>query len=177
MPRAAPTSPPSTTSIETSSLGAGEPETIDTDLLIVGMSTGGMIAMCNAAETIMSLNGDKRVSVLAIDKAGKYGGRSALTHEAQSVNPKRYIETHNNGEPFIDPAAYKKMWIESVTDAEGNVRAKEDVIDMFIEKSGDTIDWLVEHGWHYGTMHSVGCGRRPAGVQYRPLLQHRHGHL
>lgn len=135
--------------------GAGEPETIDTDLLIVGMSTGGMIAMCNAAETIMSLNGDKRVSVLAIDKAGKYGGRSALTHEAQSVNPKRYIETHNNGEPFIDPAAYKKMWIESVTDAEGNVRAKEDVIDMFIEKSGDTIDWLVEHGWHYGTMHSL----------------------
>lgn len=133
----------------------GEPETIDTDLLVVGMSTGGMIAMCNAVETIMSLNGDKRVSVLAIDKAGKYGGRSALTHEAQSVNPKRYIETHNNGELFIDPVAYKQMWIESVTDAEGNVRAKEDVIDMFIEKSGDTIDWLVEHGWHYGTMHSL----------------------
>lgn len=133
----------------------GETETIDTDLLIVGMSTGGMIAMCNAVETIMSLNGDKRVSVLAIDKAGKYGGRSALTHEAQSVNPKRFIEAHNNGEPFIDPVAYKQMWIESVTDAEGNVRAKEDVIDMFIEKSGDTIDWLVEHGWHYGTMHSL----------------------
>lgn len=132
-----------------------EPQTIDTDLLIIGMSTGGMIAMCNAVETIMSLNGDKRVSVLAIDKAGKYGGRSALTHEAQSVNPKHFIETHNNGELYIDPVAYKEMWIESVTDSSGNVRAKEDVIDMFINNSGDTIDWLVEHGWHYGTMHSL----------------------
>ena len=62
-----------------------EPEERSVDVLVVGMGTGGIIAMKSACETIQALNGDDRVSLLAIDRAGKYGGKSALTHEGLSL--------------------------------------------------------------------------------------------
>lgn len=146
-----------------------ETKELETDVLIVGMSTGGMIAMCNAVETIQSLNGGKRVSVLAIDMAGKYGGRSALTHEAQSVNPKKYLEKYNNGEPFIDADLLRDMWIESVTDENGVCRAKPEMVEMFIANSGDTIDWLMDHGWSYGTMHAL-SKVAPGSIEFNTAL-------
>lgn len=35
------------------------------------------------------------MSILAIDKAGKYGGKSALTHEFNGVNPVEYEKVVN----------------------------------------------------------------------------------
>ena len=55
-----------------------ETVTLDTDVLVVGMGGSGVAAALSAAE-----NG---ASVLAIDKAGKYGGTSALTSGPMAIN-------------------------------------------------------------------------------------------
>lgn len=130
----------------------GEPEVIDVDVLVVGMGTGGIIAMKSATEEIQKLNGYQRVSVLGIDRAGKYGGKSALTHEGCAINPPRYQELFNNGEPFDDAEAFKRDWKTYCT-TNGQMMAKEDLIDLYFEESGNTIDWLFfEQGWKFGSM-------------------------
>ncbi len=130
----------------------GEPETIDVDVLVVGMGTGGIIAMKSAVEEIQKRNGYQLVSVLGIDRAGKYGGKSALTHEGCAINPPRYQELFNNGEPFDDAEAFKRDWKTYCT-TDGQMMAKEDIIDLYFEESGNTIDWLFfEQGWKFGSM-------------------------
>jgi fumarate reductase flavoprotein subunit len=116
-------------------------EEIDADLLVVGMSTGGILAMYSAMETMKSLNGNKRVSILAIDKAGKYGGKSALVHETAAVNPREYQNAVNNGEDFVDSARFLKEWLDYTTN-NGVQSAKEELIRLFFEESGKTIDWM-----------------------------------
>jgi len=129
----------------------GEPEVIDVDVLVVGMGNGGIMAMKSACETIQSLNGGGLVSILGIDRAGKYGGKSALTHEGCNINPPIYMEKVNGGEPFVDAEAFKQIW-KTYTSLGGTQRAKEDVIDMYFEESGTTVDWLYEQGWIFGDM-------------------------
>lgn len=129
----------------------GEPEVIDVDVLVVGMGTGGIIAMLSATEEIQKRNGYQRVSVLGIDRAGKYGGRSALTHEGCAINPPKYMELFNNGEPFDDAEAFKSDWKTYCT-SDGQMMAKEDIIDLYFAESGNTIDWLFERGWKFGSM-------------------------
>lgn len=131
---------------------AGITEELETDIVIVGMSTGGIAAMKSAVETIREINGNKPVSVLAIDKAGKYGGRTALAHAMLAVNPPEYQKTVNEGRPFIDAEAFFELWLKSTTNERGEQTAKEDVIAMFIKESGKTIDWLAANGWRFGSM-------------------------
>ena len=128
-----------------------EPEERSVDVLVVGMGTGGIIAMKSACETIQALNGDGRVSLLAIDRAGKYGGKSALTHEGCAVNPPQYQADKNGGKPFVDAEAFKQTW-KQFTTTEGKQHAKEDVLDTYFAESGKTIDWLYETGWIFGDM-------------------------
>ncbi len=125
-------------------------EEIDTDLLVVGMSTGGILGLYSAMETMKSLNGNKRVSILAIDKAGKYGGRSALVHEMAAVNPREYQNAVNNGEDFVDSARFLKEWLDYTTN-NGVQSAKEELIRLFFEESGKTIDLMYKLGWLFGT--------------------------
>ena len=127
-----------------------ETEVRNVDLLVVGMSTGGILAMRSATETMRKLNGNKRVSILAIDKAGKYGGKSALVHEAAAVNPQEYKNAVNNGKDFIDAERFFKEWIDYTTN-DGVQSAKEDLIKLFFEESGKTIDWMYNLGWQFGT--------------------------
>lgn len=129
----------------------GEPETIDVDVLVVGMGSGGIMAMKSACETMQELNGGQRVSLMAIDRAGKYGGKSAMTHEGCAINPPRYLESHNNGEPFVDANAFKDTW-KAFTTTDGKQFAKADMIDLYFSESGATIDWLTDIGWKYGGM-------------------------
>ena len=128
----------------------GEAETIDTDLLVVGMSTGGILAMRSAMETMRGINGNKRISILAIDKAGKFGGKSALVHEMAAVNPREYQNAVNNGEDFVDSARFLKEWLEYMTN-DGVMSAKEDIVKLFFEESGKTIDWMYSLGWIFGS--------------------------
>lgn len=128
----------------------GEIEELETDLLIVGMNTGSMLAMRSAMDYMMAHNGHKRISILAIDKAGKYGGKSALIHEIAAVNPKRLSESMNDGKKFVDEDRFLQEWLH-YTSNDGVQSAKEDVIRMFFEESGKTIDWMYELGWLFGT--------------------------
>ena len=115
-----------------------DPIEIDTDILIVGMGNGGIFAFRNAIEKIQEINGGKLCSVMAIDKAGKVGGKSALCHEFNAVNPPKYKEMFNNGEDFIDAEAYKQTWLDFTMGADGVQKAKPEMIELFVEKSGDT---------------------------------------
>lgn len=139
----------------------GVVETIDTDVLVVGMSTGGVIALRNAVERIQAVNGDKPVSVLGIDRAGKVGGKSALTHEACAVNPKIYGAVDNNGEDYIDAEDFRARW-KHFSSEDGTMLAKEELIDLIVDESGNTVDWLYTHGWRYGTV-AEGAGFKLAG--------------
>ena len=130
----------------------GEPIVKDVDVLVVGMGTGGIIAMKSATEEIQKRNGYQRVSVLGIDRAGKYGGKSALTHEGCAINPPRYQELFNNGEDFDDAEQFKADWKTYCT-TDGQMMAKEEAIDLYFAESGNTIDWLFfEQGWKFGSM-------------------------
>lgn len=129
----------------------GEPETIDTDILVVGLGNGGIMAMKSACETIQSLNGGGLVSILGIDRAGKYGGKSALTHEGCAINPPQYMAEKGNGEEFVDAEQFKQMW-KDYTTTDGQQMAKEDIIDLYFAESGNTIDWLYNQGWIFGDM-------------------------
>lgn len=108
-------------------------ETIETDLLVVGLGGSGTYTALQAAE-----QGSK---VLAIEKQGRYGGTTALTSEIESINPPRIMELYNNGEEYTDAETMKEAWKEYVENDE-----KEEMLDLFFEQSGPALDWLsIDH--------------------------------
>lgn len=109
---------------------AGGRETITTDVLVVGMGGSGTMTALSAAES--------GVKVLAIDKAGKYGGTSALTSEGLFVNPPRFQAEHNGGRNYTDADIMYRDWVAY---AEGD--AKPEIIRRMIYESGQVLDWLV----------------------------------
>lgn len=116
-------------------------ETIDIDVVVVGMGAAGISAATAAAEAQQAAG--IPVSVLAIDKDGRYGGTGAFTGEPMSVNPARYKAQYNNGEDYMDRDALLAAWTEYV---EGD--AKLEIVEKFLDNSGDTMDWLYyEHGF------------------------------
>ncbi len=136
-------------------------EKLETDLLIVGLGNGGIMAMLSACEAIQERNGKKLVSIIGIDKAGKVGGKSALTHEACAINPVRFAEEFNSGAEYIDKEDFRRRWKEFASE-DGQLLAKEECIDVMVDESGNTVDWLLAHGWRYGTV-AKGAGTALAG--------------
>ena len=125
----------------------GVTEELSTDVLVVGMGGAGISAATRAAEVLYAANGEdpSQVHVLAIDKAGKYGGTSSITDEPMAINPPKFQEEHNNGEDYVDAAAMKEAWL-----AYTKGDAKEECVDLMFEYSGIALDWLVEHGFVFG---------------------------
>ena len=142
----------------------GEIEELEYETLIIGMGGTGSAAAMRAAETQKKLG--RPVSVLALDKAGKYGGTSSMTSEMMSINPLKFMKEHNyevasiqNGtykrqledtrldkSVYVDKAQLKKEWIEYTC---GD--AKEELLDLMLDESGKALDWLVyEHGFFFG---------------------------
>lgn len=121
-------------------------ETIDTDILVVGMGGSGMVTATRAAEALYEAYDEdaSKVNVLAIDKAAKYGGTSVTTTSPMSINPSYFVE-QNNGEDYVDADELKAAWIEYT---EGD--AKEFAIDYMMEESGPAVDWLIENGFVFG---------------------------
>ncbi|MRX82599.1 FAD-binding protein [Eggerthella sp. HF-4214] len=153
----------------------GVVEEIDTDLLVVGLSVGGCFALKAATERMQALNGGGRVSIMAIDRAGKVGGRSCLTHMIQSVNPKEPMGAFNDGQPFLDPEEYFNLWTDWVSDEDGNPLADLDVIRMFIDNSGDTLDWQLANGWRVGGADPEGCQNGTVSFHTVPAPMHQPG--
>ena len=115
-----------------------EVTTIDTDILVVGMGGSGISAALSAAE-----NGG---NVLAIDKAGKYGGTTCVTGEMLAVNPTQFCAENNDGNDYMDAEALYNDWVARTL---GD--AKSEMIKLLIDESGNTLDWLMyEHGWQFG---------------------------
>jgi len=128
----------------------GVVEELETDVLVVGLGVGGVIALRNACEEMQKRTKNELVKIIGIDRGGKIGGKSTLTHEAFSVNPKEFSRLYNNGDHFVDKEDLRARWKKFNT-TDGQMMAKEEILDMFIDNSGDTVDWLLNHGWRYGT--------------------------
>jgi fumarate reductase flavoprotein subunit len=113
---------------------AGGQETLQTEVLIIGMGGSGTYAGLRAAE--------KGAKVLIIEKQARYGGTTALTSEIGIINPPRIKDKYNGGQDFCDSNAMYKAWIDYV---EGD--AKIDMIDLYFAQSGPALDWLaLDHG-------------------------------
>lgn len=110
-------------------------ETIDTDVLVIGMGAAGTAAALSSAEA--QTEAGLPVNVLAIDKAGRYGGTGAFTGGIMGVNAPRYKEEFNDGEDYMDKDVLLSDW-EEYTGGD----AKMDILEMFLDHSGETIDWL-----------------------------------
>ena len=110
-------------------------ETLETDILVIGMGGSGTAAALRAAES--------GARVLAIDKAGKYGGTTCLTTEGLFVNPERFQEEHNNGQDYTDPDVLYNDWV-----AYGEGDSKPEIIHRMVYESGQVLDWLCSaHGY------------------------------
>ena len=126
------------------------------DVAIVGLGTSGVASYLSAAQ-----NG---ATVFGIETAAKIGGNGTNTAGPLGVNPARQVEL-NGGEPFVDPDELFDAWME-YTDGD----AKEEIVKLFIEESGETFGWLEEnwdfqfldnmfafydvHGWPLWTMYN-----------------------
>ena len=115
---------------------AGGHEVLTTEVLVVGMGGSGSAAALSAAE-----NG---LSVLAIDKMAKYGGTTSLTGEMLSVNPANHKAVNNGGKDYVDKEAMRAAWLEYT---EGD--AKEEMVDLFLDNSGEALDWMDERGFDF----------------------------
>ncbi len=131
--------------------GLGKTETLDVDMVVVGAGTSGIISATSAIENYKELTG-KDLKVLLIESAGKIGGTSAFTHEPFGVNPPRLKADKNNGEDWIeDVPGFTQKWLDWNKDPDGNQRCKPELLELFINESGNTIDWLAyEHGFTFG---------------------------
>ncbi len=133
-------------------------------MLVIGLGGTGSAAAVSAAETQKALG--KPVSVLAIDKAGKYGGTSAMTSEMMAVNPPKFMEKHRNEVASYQLGSFSDLWKDIRPDKSVYVNreelkrdwlaytrgdAKEELIDLMLEESGETLDWLqYKHGFFFG---------------------------
>lgn len=134
-------------------------EELETDVLVIGMGGSGFTAAMSAAQAQYEAAGNdaSKVSVLGIDKAGKYGGTSALTSSPMAVNPPSMVA--QKGSDYVDVDVFKEDWLNYT---EGD--AKEELIDVMIGKSGETLDWLMDLGFEFaqpvpgfGTPYEVVC--------------------
>ena len=107
-------------------------ETVEltTEVLVVGMGGAGVSTAAAAAQS--------GAQVLAIDKAGRFGGSSSLTCDVFGLNPPKLVEA-NGGEVFQDRQALLDDWL---TYTEGD--EKTEIVEKFIDASGEMIDWLME---------------------------------
>ncbi len=132
-----------------------ETVTLDTEVLVVGMGGSGTAAAISAAE-----NG---ADVLSIDKAGKWGGTSALTSGPMAINVPSQVEaeipdwtdpstgeviTKAAGEDLIDAEAFYEDWLNYTT-IDGVQTAKPEMIRLMIDESGYTDDWLSGYGFSF----------------------------
>ena len=134
---------------------SNETVTLTTEVLVVGMGGSGTAAALSAAE-----NG---ASVLAIDKAGKWGGTSVLTSGPMAINVPSQVEaeienwtdpatgetgTKAAGEDLVDAEAFYEEWLNYTT-IDGVQTAKPEMIRIMIDESGYTDDWLGNYGFSF----------------------------
>ena len=109
------------------------------DVVVVGLGASGIGAYISAAE-----NG---ATVFGVEKAAKIGGNSSNTAGSMGINPPSYVEA-NGGEKFVEEEELIADWVAYT---EGD--AKEEMIRLMVEESGETMDWLKdEYGFAFGNL-------------------------
>ena len=76
----------------------GKTETIEVDVLVVGLGAAGTAACLSTAEAQTAAG--QEVSVLGIDRAGRWGGTGAFTGSIMAVNAPEFKEEFNDGEDY-----------------------------------------------------------------------------
>ncbi|MBP3700271.1 MAG: FAD-dependent oxidoreductase, partial [Lachnospiraceae bacterium] len=125
------------------------------DVVVVGMGGSGTAAALSAAEA--------GASVMALDKAGKWAGTSAVTSGPMTVNAPSQVNAEYaewadpitketrvkaSGENLVDAEALYADWI-AYTTVNGEQHAKTDVIRALIDGSGETLDWMIDQGFAF----------------------------
>ncbi len=125
------------------------------DVVVVGMGGSGTAAALSAAEA--------GATVLALDKAGKWAGTSAVTSGPMAVNTPSQVAAEyaewadpitgqkrvkKAGENLVDAEALYQDWINYTT-VDGVQHAKIDVIRAVIDGSGEALDWLMTYGFQF----------------------------
>ena len=125
------------------------------DVVVVGMGGSGTAAALSAAEA--------GATVLALDKAGKWAGTSAVTSGPMAVNTPSQVAAEYAewadpitgqkrvkaaGENLVDAEALYQDWINYTT-VDGVQHAKTDVIRAVIDGSGEALDWLMGYGFQF----------------------------
>ena len=126
-------------------------ETLNYDVVVVGMGGSGSYAALRVAQEMRKKDPKSNASVLAIDKAGNYGGTTVFTSEALVVNPKTFQEEYNNGENYVDADALYEDWIAYTTSSDGVQLAKPEMVKLMMTESGNAMDWLRHNGFDFNT--------------------------
>ena len=108
------------------------------DVIVVGLGGAGMTAYLSAAE--------QGAAVFGIEKAAKVGGNSTNTSGPMAINPPSRVEA--NGGEIVPPADLLADWAEYTT-IDGVQDAKLDVVEMFINTSGETLDWMEKYSFQF----------------------------
>ena len=111
----------------------------DYDVIVVGLGGAGMTAYLSAAES--------GATVFGIEKAAKIGGNSTNTAGPMAINPPSRVEA--NGGQIVPPEELLADWAEYTT-IDGQQDAKLDVVEMFINNSGETLDWMEKYSFQFG---------------------------
>jgi FMN-binding domain protein len=114
------------------------------DTIVVGLGGTGVSAFLSAS--------DAGASVIGVEAAAKVGGTSATVGGPMAINPKNpsvQPESGTEGYP-IDTDAFEKQWIKDT-----NGDAKKECIDIMMNDSGSTLDWMIEdHGFSFTPLSS-----------------------
>lgn len=107
------------------------------DVIVVGLGGSGVASYISAAE-----NG---ASVFGIETTAKIGGQSATVSGPMAINSQIKMDTENNGEKFLEEQDLIDDWVDY---CQGD--AKEEMVDWFVNNSGETMDWLInDYGFEF----------------------------
>ncbi len=116
----------------------GEDQTLDCDVVVVGLGGSGTAAALSAAQ-----NGAK---VIGIEKAAMPGGTSVVTSGPLAINPLSQVKA--NGGDLVDKDALLADWL-AYTTVNGKQDAKEEIVRLFLDESGNTLEWLMANGFQF----------------------------
>ena len=121
-----------------------------------GTGHAAFMAACEA-----QVEAGRPVSVLAIEKTGRTGGTSAMTSSVLAINPPQFQADHNGGVDYVDLDYINEARTNSPYSAGAHTNGYDYPLfgedpelqpfwDIYLEKSGDMLDWLIEHGFYFG---------------------------
>lgn len=148
-------------------LATNETKEIDVDVVVVGMGGTGTAAAMHTAE--LQAQAGKEVSVLALEKAGSYGGTSSATTSLLGFNSVKSEELVGKGVTDVDMRASHRDTegadisetfmvdleeIRAYLTAQGILGAGNKYAEWFwdhgLNDSGAIVDWLIGHGFYFG---------------------------